>query len=193
MTNKQGPVAIENGILKGRIDSLNKLMEEEGMYMRYVEKYLLEKENLQSALALQSITKMKYKSGLINPKDCAVLPKFFIIWKKWMLYRKKIFKTSARMVNFMRKPDLFHGFLKWKKGLSLVINTVNKLPRRQLFSLIAKMDMDIKSLENKLENTHKSLLYYETYSKLLSTQVRRGQNMALVSCDLKTQKSLYSA
>ena len=193
ITNTQGPVAIENGILKGRIEILNKLMEEEGLDMRYVEKYILSKENQQSALALRNIHIFKYKKGLINPNDCSIIPKFFIIWKQWVLKRKRISKTSFRILAYLRKPQLMRGFLKWKHGLSLIINTVNKLPRRDLFSLIAKLDLDIRILESKLESTHKSLLYYETYSQLLACQVRRGQNMALVTCSLQTHKALYQA
>lgn len=193
ITNTQGPVAIENNILKNRIDLLNKLMEQEGLERNYVDKYILEKENHQSALTLQAIHRNKYKSGLINPKDCSVLPKFFLIWKQWGLKRKKIKKYSHRVLVYLRKSDLLHGFLKWKRGLSLVINTINKLPRRNLFSLVAKMDMDIKGLENKLETSHKSLIYHQTYINLLSTQLRKGQNMALVSCKLQSHKSLYQA
>lgn len=193
ITNSQGPVAIENGILKGRIEILNRLMEEEGLDMQYVEKYILEKENLQSALALQAIHRYKYKSGQTNPNDCSVIPKFFIIWKKWVLRRQRILKVSYRLQAYTRKSDLMHGFLKWKHGLSLIINTVNKLPRRDLFSLIAKLDMDLKFLESKLQSTHKSYLYYETYSQILSVQVRKGQNMALVSCALQTHKALHQA
>ena len=79
ITNSQGPVAIENGILKGRIDILNKVMEEEGLDMQYVERYILDKENLSSALALQAIRIQKYKTGQVNPKDCSTMPKFFLI------------------------------------------------------------------------------------------------------------------
>ena len=191
ITNTQGIVAIENNILKGRIATLNKLIEDEGLDPKYVEKYILEKETKQSALTLQSIHLMKYKSGLINPKDRIIVPKYFLSWKQWVIKRKKILRVSYRLLCFTRKPELLSGFLNWKHGLSLIINSVNKLPRRGLYSLIAKMDLDIKTLESKLETTHKSVLFLETYSNLLSSQVRRGQNMALVSCSLQQQKSLF--
>jgi hypothetical protein len=191
ITNTQGTVAIENGILKGRIEILNKLIQDEGIDARYVEKFILEKETKHSALTLQSINLMKYKSGLVNPKDRMIAPKYFLIWKQWVLKRKKILKLSSRLLCYTRKPDLLHSFFKWKHGLSLIINSVKKLPRRGLFSLIAKMDVDIKLLEGKLEETHKKVMFFETYSNLLASQVRRGQNMALLSCSLQQQKSMF--
>ena len=191
ITNSQGPVAIENGILRGRIETLNKLICEEGIDSRYVEKFVLEKENQHSALTLHMIHLARYRTGLINPKDRNLLPKFFLVWKQWLVKRKKIVKVADRMMAFRRKPELMHAFLKWKSGLKLIINSVKRFNRRGLFSLIAKMDMDLKFLENKLETTHKSLMYYETYSSLLTSQVRRGQNMALLSCSLYTQKSMF--
>lgn len=191
ITNTQGPVAIENGILKSRIEILYKLINVEGLDKKFIEKYILEKENQSSALALQSLQLQKYKTGLINPKDCAYIPRYYLIWKQWVIKRKKISKVAYRMLAYLRKGDLMKGFLKWKHGLKLIVNTVNKLPRKELFALIAKMDMDVKFLETKLQDTHKKAVYFETYIGLMNTQVRRGQNMALTVCGLQNQKTLF--
>ena len=177
--NKGGPVAIENSLLKDRNEILTKLIEDEGIDHKYVEKYINERENLIAALKRKGIGRLRYRAGLVNPNDSTIIPRLFTIWKLWVVKRKRITKYATRMLAYRKKGDLMHAFLTWKRGFSLVVNTINKLPRKDLHGLVAKMDRDIKTLEGRLENTNNELIYMNAYSEVLQMHTKRGQNLAL--------------
>ena len=177
--NRGGVVAIENSMLKERNDILLKLIEDEGLDQRYVERYINERENLKAALKRKGIGRLRYKAGLINPNDNSLIPRLFMTWKLWVIKRKRIMRYAHRMLAYRKKSDLMKGFLTWKRGFPLVVNTINKMPRREIYGLVAKMDRDIKTLEGRLENTNNELVYMHAYSEVLQTHTKRGQNLAL--------------
>ncbi|OMJ95658.1 hypothetical protein SteCoe_905 [Stentor coeruleus] len=189
--NKEGPVAIENSFLRDRNEILTKLIKDEGIDPKYVEQYINERESLKAALKRKGINRLRYKAGLINPNDNTIMPRIFTTWKLWVIKRKRLVHAAHRMLAFKRKPDLLHGFLTWKKGFPLVVNTINKLPRRELYSLVAKMDRDIKTLEGRLENSNSDLVYMNAYSEVLQTHTKRGQNLAMVMGKHNTHKTFY--
>lgn len=189
--NKGGVVAIENSMLKDRNEILLKLIEDEGLDQRYVEKYINERENLKAALKRKGIGRMRYKAGLVNPNDNSLIPRLFLTWKLWVVKRKRIMRYAHRVMAYRKKSDLMHGFLTWKRGFPLVVNTINKLPRRELYGLVAKMDRDIKTLEGRLENTNNELVYMHAYSEVLQTHTKRGQNLAMVVAKNNVQKTFH--
>lgn len=190
-TNKEGPVALENDMLKNRVDILSQLIKDEGIDRKYVENYILEKEDLKSAIKRKSVGRLRYKAGLVNKEDTNLVPRIYLIWKMWVIKRKKFVKAATRMQAYRKKGDLMKGFSTWKKGFPLVVNTCKNLTRAELFGLIARMDRDLKTIEGKLEGNHKDLVYLQTYSGVLQDHVRKGQNMAISLCKLNTQKSLF--
>ena len=189
--NKGGVVAIENSLLKERNHILLKLIEDEGLDQRYVERYINEREDLKAALKRKGIGRLRYKAGLTNPNDTSLVPRLFLTWKLWVIKRQRIVRYAHRMMAYRKKPDLMKAFLTWKRGFPLVVNTINKLPRRELYGLVAKMDRDIKTLEGRLENSNSEMVYMQAYSEVLQTHTRRGQNLALVLAKNNTQKSFY--
>lgn len=189
--NKQGTVAIENSMLKDRNEILLKLIEDEGIDQKYVEKYINERENLKAALKRKGISLMRYKAGLVNPNDTSIIPRLFLTWKLWVIKRKRITKYAHRMLAYRKKSDLMKAFLTWKRGFPLVVNTISKLPRKELYGLVAKMDRDIKTLEGRLEATNSDLVYMNAYSEVLQIQTRRGQNLALCIGKNNMQKTYY--
>ena len=189
--NKGGVVAIENSMLKERNEILLKLIDDEGLDQRYVEHYINERENLKAALKRKGIGRLRYKAGLTNPNDTSLIPRLFLTWKLWVIKRQRIMRYAHRMTAYRKKPDLMKAFLTWKRGFPLVVNTINKLPRRQLYGLVAKMDRDIKTLEGRLESTNGELVYMHAYSEVLQTHTKRGQNLAMVVAKNNIQRSFY--
>ena len=192
-TNKYGPVAQENEMLRSRVEIMNQLVEKEGLDPKYVENFILEREDLNSAIKRKKIARTMYSKGLVNSNDTNLVPRVFLVWKMWVVKRKKIQKSAKRMNAYRRQPNLMQAFGVWKKGFPLVQNSVSNLTRRQLYSLIAKMDRDIKTLEGRLETNHEDLELLKSYSTVLQTQTRRGQNQALILCKNNTEKSLFRA
>lgn len=189
--NKEGYVAIENSYLKDRNEILTNLIKDEGIDPKYVEKYINERESLKASLKRKGVNRLRYKAGLINPNDNTLLPRIFTTWKLWVIKRQRLVRAAHRMLGFKRKPDLMHAFLTWKKGFPLVVNTISKLPRRELYGLVAKMDRDIKTLEGRLEITNSDLVYMNAFSDVLQTHTRRGQNLALVMGKNNTHRTFY--
>ncbi|CAG9315987.1 unnamed protein product [Blepharisma stoltei] len=192
VTNKEGSVAIDNEILRNRVDILNQLITDEGIDRKYVENYILEREDLKSAIKRKKVNRLRMANGKENSsQDGNLAARMFLIWKMWVIKRKKIKRVAIRMQAYKRKGEVMKAFLTWKKGFPLVVNTVNKLTRRELYSLIAKMDRDLKTIEGKLENNHKDVVYLQTYANILQNNVRKGQNLALSLCNMNTHKSLF--
>jgi hypothetical protein len=189
--NRGGTVAVENAFLRDRNEILEGLIRDEGIDPKYVERYINERENLKSALKRKGIERLRYKAGLVNPNDNSLLPRIFMTWKLWVVKRQRIMKYATRINAFRRKPDLMKAFSTWKKGFPLVVNAISKLPRQQLYGLVARMDRDIKTLEGRLENTNGDLVYMNAYTEVLHGHTKRGQNLALVLGKLNTQKTLY--
>lgn len=179
VVNKSGRVAVENRLLSDRNEVLFKLIQDEGIDSRYIEKYLSEKESIRACLS-----RKKFKSD-------TVASKFFVIWRIWTAKRKNITKFAHRLLGYRKKPDLMHGFLTWKKGFLLIAKAVCKYPRKQLYGVIARMGQDIKTLEGKIENTNNELLYMQAYSGILEEHTKRGQNLAIVLCKNNMQRSLF--
>jgi len=72
---------------------------------------------------------MKYRAGMTNLLDNQIIPKYFVMWKSWLLKRKRIQKAAFRLLAYRKKPGLMQAFLKWKNGLPLVVNTLKKYTR----------------------------------------------------------------
>ena len=191
--NRSGHVAIENSFLKDRNEILENLIKDEGIDPKYVERYINERENLKSALKRKGIERLRYKAGLVNPNDNTLLPRIFTTWKLWVVKRQRIMRYAHRMNAYTRKPELMKAFATWKNGLPLVVNSISKLPRQQLYGLVTRMDRDIKTLEGRLENSHGDLNYMNAYTQVLHGHAKRGQNLALVLGKLNTHKTLYRA
>ena len=191
--NRSGHVAVENSFLRDRNEILEGLIKDEGIDAKYVERYINERENLKSALKRKGIERLRYKAGLVNPNDNSLLPRIFMTWKLWVIKRQRIMRYAHRMNAYRRKPDMMKAFATWKNGLPLVVNTISKLPRQQLYGLVARMDRDIKTLEGRLENTNGDLVYMNAYTEVLHGHAKRGQNLALVLGKLNTHKTLYRA
>lgn len=189
--NTQGPVAIENLMLKQRSEILTKLIQDEGIDGKYVENYILERESLQASLKRKGLNHIRYRAGLINTKDNCLLPKYLLTWKLWTLKRKRFKKYAGRVLAYRQKPDLLQAFSTWKKGLPLIINAVKKYTRQNLYGLIAKMDHDIKTLETKVETLNSESAYLQAYSSILEQHTRRGQNLALILTRNNIQKTFY--
>ena len=64
----------------------------------------------------------------------------------WVLKRRKIKTLAHRMMVYKKKGSILHGFLTWKKGFPLVVDSIKSLNRVQLHQLVARMDRDIKTL-----------------------------------------------
>ena len=189
--NRGGVVAIENGFLKDRNQILENLIKDEGIDPRYVERYINERENLKAALKRKGIERLRYKAGLINPNDNSLIPRLFTTWKLWLIKRKRITKCAHRMMAYRKRPELMQAFLIWKKGFPLVVSTISKLPRQELYGLVARMDRDIKTLEGRLENTNGDLVYMNAYTDVLHGHAKRGQNLAMVLGKLNTHKTFF--
>ena len=190
-TNQKGPVAIANTLLKERNFILEKLIKDEGIDARYVERYLTERESLAAVLTRKGISHARARAGPANLSCSTIVPKMFLTWKLWTSKRKRIQKNAYRMLVFRKKPELVHGFLTWKHGLTLVANAVRKYPRRELYGVIARMDRDIKTMEGRVESTSNELLYMQAYSGILEEHAKRGQSLAVILCKNNVQKTFF--
>ena len=155
-----------------------------------MENYILEREDLRTALMRKGVSRLKYGAGLVNSSDQTLLPRLFLTWRLWVIKRKIINRTAHRMLAYRRKGGLLHAFNTWKRGFPLVHNSLKKYNRKQLFGVIAKMDNDIKTLESMVENNSTQVNYLESYSNLLETHARRGQNQSLSLSKLKFTETL---
>ena len=190
-TNQEGPVAIENTLLKERNCLLEHLIKSEGIDSRYVEKYLNERESLAAGLKRKGLGPLLSRAGAINAPDLPLVPRMLFTWKLWTARRKRIKKCAHRLLAFRKKPELMHGFLTWKHGFTLVANAVRRYARKDLYGVIARMDRDIKTLEGKVENCSGELRYMQTYSRILEEHAKRGQNLAIVLCRNNVQKTFF--
>jgi hypothetical protein len=66
------------------------------------------------------------------------------------------------------------AFKIWKAGFPLVSNTISNLTRKEMYGLVAKMDRDIKGLEQLVEDSHMKVRYLSNYSGILEDHTRRG-------------------
>lgn len=187
-----GPVAVENNSLKNRVDILEGLIEKEGIDPKYVEEYILEHETIKDAMMRKSIARLSYnaKQSITKVDSTNTLPRAFLSWKMFLLKKKRVLRSAIRCWARMRKPAIFQAFREWKQGLPLVANTVGKLTRQQIYGLVAKMDSDIKAMENVVEDQAGQLSYLQHYATLLENHTRRGQNQALAFCRQNTEKSM---
>jgi len=180
--NSEGPLAIENSLLKERITIYSKLVEEEGLNPKQVERYILERESMAGALRRKGIARMQYAAGL-NAKMAEdlnqVLPRALLRWQVWTVKRQKARRLARRMLAYRKAGDMLKAFFTWKRGPTLVRNSLANYSRDQMLGLIAKMDHDIKTLEAMIETQNGKLRFMTAYGSLLEQHTHRGRNQSL--------------
>ena len=180
--NSEGPLAIENSLLKERLGIYSKLVEEEGLNPKQVERYILERESMAGALRRKGIARMQYAAGL-NPKMAEdanqVLPRALLRWQVWTVKRQKARRLAKRMLAYRKTGDMMKAFFTWKRGPSLVRNSLANYSRDQMLGLIAKMDHDIKTLEAMIETQNGKLRFMSAYGTILEQHTHRGRNQSL--------------
>ena len=180
--NNEGPIAVENQFLKERLRIYGQLVQDEGLNPKQVERFILERESMAGALRRKGIARMQYAAGL-NPKMAAdvnqVLPRALLRWKVWTIKRQKARRLAKRMLSYRKNSDMLRAFFTWKKGPSLVRNSLANYTRDQMLGLIAKMDHDIKTLEALVESQNGKLRFMSAYGSLLERHTQRGRNQSL--------------
>ena len=194
--NTEGPVAVENSLLKERLTIYSSLVQDEGLDPKHVERYILERESMAGALRRKGIARMQYAAkigGKAAEDQNQVLPRALLRWKVWVAKRLKVKRLARRMMTFRKNGEMLGAFLKWKKGLPLVRNSLANYTRVGLISLIAKMDHDIKTLESLLESQNEKLRFMQAYGSLLEQHTRRGRNQSISVLSASIQNPMSKA
>ena len=191
----ESPIAVENQMLRHRVEIYSKLVQDEGIDSTYVEKYILDRESLAEALKRKGISRLMYAAGMTEKAvsdPSSILPRALLTWKVYVSKRKKVKRLANRMRAYRSNPTM-SAFRTWKQGLSLVRNTLATYTRDRLLSLIAKMDRDIKTMEGMVDDQSKKLAFLKVYSSLLEQHTRRGRNQSLLVLRQHVQSPLSQA
>lgn len=178
-----GPTARFSQHLQHKVNTLQELLDREGVDLKRSERFLLERESRGSALI-----QLKQQSGLVPAAS-----KYFLLWKMVTYKKQRIVKTAKRMQAYRYKGDLLAGFQTWKSALPQLSTLKQSYSKHELATIVSQLEKDVERLSAEAQVMDQELQSRSSYCFLLERMARGGQNQALAHLSSVVQTPLRQA